>query len=78
MIIDHIIEPTQGIAAIHATNGDTPDWKVALPSREAALRLVCARLAEAEMEDSFYLTPAQTALVVGIAMEAYDAGEGAL
>ena len=78
MTTEHTIEPHQGIAAIHDANGITPDWRAALPSREVALRLVYTRLAEAEMEDGFYLTPAQTALVVGIAMEAYDAGEGAL
>lgn len=73
----HIIDMEPGTIMPEMT-GQAPVWKVAIPAREDALKRVYHRLAEAEMEDGFYLTPAQTALVVGIAMEAYDAGEGSL
>mgnify|MGYP003424608310 CR=1 FL=1 len=73
----HIIDMEPGTIVPQIT-GQVPVWKVAISARDEAMKRVFHRLAEAEMEDGFYLTPAQTALVVGIAMEAYDAGEGAL
>ena len=75
---NHILDFEPG-RAMEPIVGKRPRYREVNHDRRDALRLIYRRLAEADrMYGTEPLTPKQTALVVRVALEAFDKGEGTL